>query len=86
MKRKGAKKVHVRVGSPALIAECPYGVDVPPKDELIGRSVSDKEVAQIIGADSFAYLSTEGLAKAIGLPSKELCMGCFTGQYPEKIE
>ena len=86
MKRKGAKKVHVRVGSPALIAECPYGVDVPPKDELIGRSVSDKEVAQIIGADSFAYLSTEGLAKAIGLPSKELCMGCFTGKYPEKVE
>ncbi len=86
MKRRGAKKVHVRVGSPALIAECPYGVDVPPKDELIGRSVSDKEVAEIIGADSFAYLSTDGLAKAIGLPRKELCMGCFTGKYPEEIE
>lgn len=86
MKRKGAKKIHVRVGSPALIAECPYGVDVPPKDELIGRSVPDKEVAEIIGADSFAYLSTEGLARAIGLPGRDLCMGCFTGIYPEKIE
>ncbi|MBM3898333.1 MAG: amidophosphoribosyltransferase [Thaumarchaeota archaeon] len=86
MKRKGAKKVHVRVGSPALVSECPYGVDVPPKDELIGRNVSGKEIAQIIGADSFAYLSTEGLAKAIGLTSKELCMGCFTGKYPEKVQ
>ncbi len=86
MKRKGAKKVHVRVGSPALISECPYGVDIPPKDELIGRDVSDEEVAQIIGADSFAYLSTGGLVKAIGLPRKELCLGCFTGKYPEKIE
>ena len=86
LKRKGATKVHVRVGSPALIAGCPYGVEVPPRDELIGRNISEEEIADIIGADSFAYISTEGLAKAIGIPREKLCMGCFTGNYPEKIE
>ena len=86
LKRKGATKVHVRVGSPALIAGCPYGVEVPPRDELIGRNVSEEEIADIIGADSFAYISTEGLSRAIGIPGEKLCMGCFTGKYPEKIE
>lgn len=83
IKRKGAKKVHVRVGSPPLIARCPFGTEVPQEDELIGRALSNDEIAEIIGADTFAYLSIEGLTKSIGLPKSSLCLGCFTGKYPE---
>jgi len=50
---------------------------------LIGRALSNDEIAEIIGADTFAYLSIEGLTKSIGLPKGSLCLGCFTGKYPE---
>jgi len=83
IKRKGAKKVHVRIGSPPLIAQCPFGTEVPQEDELIGRALSNDEIAEIIGADTFAYLSIDGLIESIGLPKDSLCLGCFTGKYPE---
>ncbi|MCP8323549.1 MAG: amidophosphoribosyltransferase [Candidatus Methylarchaceae archaeon HK02M2] len=84
LKRKGAKKVHVRIGSPPLISRCPFGTEVPPEDELIGKALSNDEIAEIIGADSFAYLSIDGLCESIGLPESSLCLGCFTGKYPER--
>lgn len=83
LKRKGAKKVHVRVGSPPLIAQCPFGTEVPQEDELIGRALSNNEIAEIIGADTFSYLSIDGLIESIGLSKNSLCLGCFTGKYPK---
>ena len=78
----GVKEVHVRIGSPKIISHCPFGVEVPPEDELIARHLTDDEVAAVVGADSFHWLSIDGLVKAIGLPRKVLCLGCFTGEYP----
>lgn len=77
MRRKGAKEVHVRIGSPHIVRHCPYGVEVPPEDELIGRELSEEEIARAVKADSFAYLSTRGLEKAISLPLSRLCIKCF---------
>jgi len=82
LRKRGAKEVHVRIGSPAIVARCPYGTAVPPEDELIGRALKPDEIAQVIGADSFSYLSVDGLTEAIGLPKDRLCLGCFTGEYP----
>lgn len=83
LKRRGAKRVHVRVGSPPLVARCPFGTEVPEEDELIGKALSNEEIAEIVGADTFAYLTVDGLIEAIGLPGGRLCLGCFTGKYPE---
>ncbi|MEM4311225.1 MAG: amidophosphoribosyltransferase [Nitrososphaerales archaeon] len=82
LKRKGAKRVQVRIGSPLIISHCPFGTEIPQKDELIGRALSKEEIAEIIGADSFEALTPEELSKAIGLDKAKLCMGCFTGEYP----
>jgi len=82
----GVKEVHVRIGSPKIISHCPFGVEVPPEDELIARHLTDEEVAAVVGADSFHWLSLEGLIKAIGLSRDKLCLGCFTGQYPPCAE
>ncbi|MEM3104347.1 MAG: phosphoribosyltransferase family protein, partial [Candidatus Bathyarchaeia archaeon] len=82
LRKKGAKEVHVKIGSPPIVARCPYGATVPPEDELIGRALTSDEIAQVIGADSFSYLSMNGLLNAIGLPREKLCLGCFTGEYP----
>ena len=78
MKEKGAKEIHVMIGSPHIIAPCPYGTEVPPADELIGKHLSEEKIAQVVGADSFHYLSLEGLVSAIGTPKCDLCLRCFT--------
>ncbi|MCX8204755.1 MAG: amidophosphoribosyltransferase [Candidatus Nezhaarchaeota archaeon] len=80
--RLGVKEVHVRIGSPRLIAQCPFGIEVPPRDELIAAHLSDEEVAAVVGADSFHWLSLSGLVEAIGGGAESLCLGCFTGSYP----
>ncbi len=85
LRRKGAKEVHVRIGSPHIIAQCPFGATIPTEDQLIARWNTEEEIAKIIGADSFAYLSLESTIKAVGIPKENLCCGCFTEEYP-KIE
>lgn len=83
MKEKGAKEIHVRIGSPHIVSHCPFGVEVPPEDELIGRHLSEEKIAEVVGADSFKYLSLEGLVEATGLKRDEFCLGCFNCVYPE---
>lgn len=80
--RIGAKEVHVMIGSPRLIEPCPFGVEVPPKDELIAAHLDEDEVSKVVGADSFHWLSLEGLVDSIGIPKENLCLGCFTGECP----
>jgi len=77
LKRHGAQRVHVRIGSPALVSPCPYGVEIPPRDELISGSLNEKELANTVGADSVSFMSVEELQHAIGLPRQNLCMRCF---------
>jgi len=80
--RIGAKEVHVRIGSPRLISPCPFGVEVPEKDELIAANLTPEEVSKVVGADTFAWLSLKGVIDSIGFPKEKLCLGCFTGKYP----
>jgi amidophosphoribosyltransferase len=77
LKRSGAQSVHVRIGSPALVSPCPYGVEIPPKDELIASNLNEKELANTVGADSISFMTIEELQHAIGLPRQNLCMRCF---------
>jgi len=77
MKRKGARRVHVRIGSPPLVSSCPYGIEIPPPDELIARALSEGDIAEVVGADTFSFLSVNNLSKAIGLPCNKLCMACW---------
>ena len=77
LKRDGARQVHVRIGSPALVSPCPYGVEIPPKDELISGNLDEKELANNVGADSISFMTVEELQHAIGLPRQNLCMRCF---------
>lgn len=85
LKAAGAKEVHVRIASPALQHPCYYGIDMSTRDELIAANNTLDEIAEIIGADSLAYLSEEGLERAIireDVPNQGICKACFTGNYP----
>jgi amidophosphoribosyltransferase len=82
----GAKEVHVRIGSPPIIAPCYYGVDMKSRDQFIATKYSVEEIRKIIGADSLAYISLEGMVKALGFPADDLCLACTNGLYPTPIE
>jgi len=77
LKRIGTRQVHVRIGSPSLVSPCPFGVEIPPRDELISSSLNEKELADHVGADSISFMTVEELQRAIGLPRRNLCMRCF---------
>jgi amidophosphoribosyltransferase len=47
-------------------------------------------MAQIIGVDSLAFLSIDGLYRAVGEGGREdaapqYCDACFTGDYPTRL-
>lgn len=86
LRKAGAKEVHVRSGSPPIIAPCYYGVDMKTRDQFIATGHTFEDIARIIGADSVGYISLGGLVEAIGFPAKDLCLGCVTGEYPTRIE
>ncbi|MCL1948365.1 MAG: amidophosphoribosyltransferase [Turicibacter sp.] len=90
LRHAGAKEVHFRISSPKIKAPCFYGVDFSTYDELIGATHSTEEIRQVIGADTLAFLSLEGMVKGIGRESKlgkncGQCTACFTGEYPTSM-
>lgn len=85
LKDAGAREVHVRIASPPITNPCYYGIDMSTKEELIGANYSVEEIGEIIGADSIAYLSEQGLEKAIVKDktiNQGVCMACMNGAYP----
>ena len=82
----GAIEVHVRIGSPPIIAPCYYGVDMKSRDQFVATKLSIDGIRELIGADSLGYISIDGLVEAIGMPADELCLACTNGKYPTRID
>lgn len=89
LKEAGAKEVHVRISAPPITHPCFYGIDTSTSGELIAANHTIEEMREMMGADSLAFLSLEGLQKGIGRTSKDdncgQCLACFTGKYPTEI-
>ncbi len=89
LKEAGAAEVHVRIASPPLRYPCFYGIDIQTRQELIAANHSVSEIETLIGADSLAYLSQDGLIDSIGLnydaPYTGLCMAYFNGDFPTSL-
>ena len=83
LREAGAAEVHVRIASAPLKYTCFYGVDVHTPEELISSNNSVEKVCELIGADSLAFLSHEGMLAA-GRRS-DLCIACFNHEYPTKL-
>jgi len=85
----GAREVHVRISAPPTTHPCFYGIDTPTRGELIAAQRSLDEIRAYLRADSLAYLSREGLHRAMGRresPSTAWCDACFSGVYPVPLE
>lgn len=73
----------MRIASPPIIAPCFYGVDTSTIEELISATNSIEDLRKLIGADSLAFLSMEGLSEALG--HRSFCHACFTKEYPTHL-
>jgi amidophosphoribosyltransferase len=78
----GASEVHVRISCPPTISPCFYGVDTPRRSELIAATHTLDEIRDYLDADSVAYLSLDGLMRAVGDDRSGYCSSCYTGVYP----
>ena len=86
----GASEVHMRIASPPTTHSCFYGVDTPERSKLLAARHSVEEMAAIIGVDSLAFLSIDGLYRAVGEARRDMglpqyCDACFTGDYPTRL-
>jgi len=87
LRSAGAREVHVRISSPPNIGPCYYGIDTPTREELIAHEHTVEEIREIIGADSLAYLSLEGLRRTSAKELKfGICDGCFSDEYPIPVD
>lgn len=79
----GATEIHLMVGSSPIRCPCFLGIDTPTREELVASNLGVEEIRErIVKSDSLNYLSIEGMVRATGLPRENLCLGCFTGDYP----
>ena len=62
----GAAEVHMRIASPPTTHSCFYGVDTPERSKLMAANNTVEEMARLIGVDSLAFLSIDGLYRAVG--------------------
>ena len=79
--------MHFRLASPPILYPDYYGIDLPDRGGLLAATHSLEEMREIIGADSLAFLSVEGIYKAMGYDSRDplrpqFTDHCFTGDYP----
>jgi amidophosphoribosyltransferase len=86
----GAVEVHMRIASPPTTDPCFYGVDTPEKAKLLASRMSLDEIRDYIRLDSLAFLSIDGLYRAVGEEKRnsaapQFCDACFTGEYPTRL-
>ena len=90
LRENGAKKISMIITYPPIRYPCYAGIDFPSQEELVAYQqtkeglINDniaEKVSRIIGADYIAYNDISNLAEAIGIPEKDLCFTCSTGDY-----
>jgi amidophosphoribosyltransferase len=85
MRDAGASEVHAH-RQPAT-DHCFYGVDTPERSKLLAARMDLEAMADFIQADSLAFVSIDGLYRAVGDEKRnkrcpQFCDACFTGEYP----
>lgn len=90
MREAGASEVHFRVASPPTVNSCYYGVDTPERSKLLAARMDLEPMREHIKADSLAFISIDGLYRAVGEEARkndkpQFCDACFTGDYPTSL-
>jgi len=90
MREAGAAEVHLRISSPPITHPDYYGIDTPERDKLLAARMDLEEMRRFMGADSLAFLSVDGIYRAMGYPGRDnrnpqFTDHCFTGDYPTRL-
>ena len=90
MRDAGAREVHFLISSPPITNPDYYGIDTPQKEKLLAATHTLEEMRQYIGSDSLAFLSIDGIYRAMGEEKRDplrpqFTDHCFTGDYPTTL-
>ncbi|MDG2004646.1 MAG: amidophosphoribosyltransferase, partial [Novosphingobium sp.] len=90
MREAGAAEVHMRIASPPTGHSCFYGVDTPERSKLLAANMEVQAMTEYINADSLAFVSIDGLYRAVGEAARDdacpqFCDACFSGEYPTQL-
>jgi amidophosphoribosyltransferase len=90
MRDAGATEVHFRIASPPITHPDYYGIDTPERDKLLAATHDLEGMRRFIGADSLAFLSVDGIYRAMGYAGRDpvrpqFTDHCFTGDYPTSL-
>lgn len=90
MYEAGAKEVHMRIASPPIQHPDFYGIDTPEQKHLLAATHTLEEMREFIGVTSLAFLSVDGIYKAVGMKGRDNAQPqftdhCFTGDYPTPL-
>lgn len=90
MREAGAKEVHFRISSPPITHPDYYGIDTPTREKLLAATHSLEDMRRYIGCDSLAFLSVDGIYRAMGEEGRnparpQFTDHCFTGDYPTTL-
>jgi amidophosphoribosyltransferase len=86
----GASEVHLRVASPPIRYPDFYGIDTPHPRDLLAANLSIEDMRAFIGATTLAFLSVDGIYRAMGFEGRDgrnpqFTDHCFTGDYPTPL-
>src|SRR5213075_176011 len=71
MRDAGATEVHFRIASPPITHPDYYGIDTPEQDKLLAATHTIEQMRALIGADSLAFLSVEGIYRSMGYEQRD---------------
>lgn len=90
MYEAGAKEVHMRIASPPITHPDFYGIDTPEQNQLLAANYDLEGMRAYIGVDSLAFITVDGLYRALGYEGRDplnpqFTDHCFTGDYPTPL-
>ena len=90
MYEAGAKEVHMRIASPPITHPDFYGIDTPDQTRLLAATHDLESMCEYIGAGTLAFLTVDGIYKAMGYDERDpeipqFTDHCFTGDYPTRL-
>ncbi|MDB5593196.1 MAG: purF [Hyphomicrobiales bacterium] len=90
MREAGAAEVHFRISSPPITHPDYYGIDTPEREKLLAATHTLEEMRLYMGCDSLAFISVDGIYRAMGYEKRDpvrpqFTDHCFTGDYPTHL-
>ncbi|MFH1575483.1 MAG: hypothetical protein ABIB55_00885 [Candidatus Nealsonbacteria bacterium] len=95
IKRAGAVEIHLRIETPPIKYPCPF--DLTPRGSLLAANHTVEEMKKILRVDTLVFNRVEDFVEAIVSAQSEkrktenplkpanMCIGCFTGEFPKYI-